>query len=180
MIAGLVGSIDNDLVGSDMTIGADTALHHIVSAIDDLSSTAASHQRSFVVEVMGRHCGYLALMAAVAGGADYVLVPEMPPAPGWEERMCAELRRGRQAGRRDSIVVVAEGATDREGNPIRSDYVREVLTDRLGEDTRVTILGHVQRGGKPSAYDRWASTLQGYHAVHELLTATPDLSLIHI
>lgn len=174
MIAGLVGSIDNDLVGSDMTIGADTALHHIVSAIDDLSSTAASHQRSFVVEVMGRHCGYLALMAAVAGGADYVLVPEMPPAPGWEERMCAELRRGRQAGRRDSIVVVAEGATDREGNPIRSDYVREVLTNRLGEDTRVTILGHVQRGGKPSAYDRWASTLQGYHAVHELLTATPD------
>ncbi|HMQ39467.1 MAG TPA: 6-phosphofructokinase, partial [Micropruina sp.] len=73
MIAGLVGSIDNDLVGTDMTIGADTALHRIVSAIDDLASTAASHQRSFVVEVMGRHCGYLALMAAVAGGCDYVL-----------------------------------------------------------------------------------------------------------
>ena len=79
MIAGLVGSIDNDLVGSDMTIGADTALHRIVDAIDDLASTAASHQRSFVVEVMGRHCGYLALMAAVAGGADYVLIPERPP-----------------------------------------------------------------------------------------------------
>lgn len=172
MIAGLVGSIDNDLVGSDMTIGADTALHRIVDAIDDLTSTAASHQRSFVVEVMGRHCGYLALMSAIAGGADYVLVPECPPEPGWEDLMCAELRRGRQAGRRDSIVVVAEGATDRQGNPISSAYVRQVLTDRLGEDARVTILGHVQRGGTPSAYDRWASTWLGYHAVHEVLTAT--------
>ncbi len=174
MIAGIVGSIDNDLVGSDMTIGADTALHRIVDAIDDLASTAASHQRSFVVEVMGRHCGYLALMSAVAGGADFVLVPEQPPEPGWEDRMCADLQAGRRAGRRDSIVIVAEGATDREGNPIKADYVRQVLTDRLNEDARVTILGHVQRGGTPSAYDRWASTWLGYNAVHEVLTATPD------
>ncbi|EFS70156.1 6-phosphofructokinase [Cutibacterium acnes HL007PA1] len=174
MIAGLVGSIDNDLVGSDMTIGADTALHRIVDAIDDLASTAASHQRSFVVEVMGRHCGYLALMAAVAGGADYVLIPERPPEDGWEDRMCAELKRGRQAGRRDSIVVVAEGATDRSGNRISSEYVRQVLEDKLGEDARVTILGHVQRGGRPSAYDRWASTWLGYHAVHEVLSTTPE------
>ena len=174
MIAGLVGSIDNDLVGSDMTIGADTALHRIVDAIDDLASTAASHQRSFVVEVMGRHCGYLALMSAVAGGADYVLVPEQPPAPGWEDEMCAELRKGRESGRRDSIVIIAEGATDREGNPIRAEYVRKVLAERLNEDARVTILGHVQRGGKPSAYDRWASTWLGYSAVHEVLTATPE------
>lgn len=174
MIAGLVGSIDNDLVGSDMTIGADTALHRIVDAIDDISSTAASHQRTFVVEVMGRHCGYLALMSAVAGGADYVLVPEQPPAPGWEDEMCTELKSGRESGRRDSIVIVAEGATDRQGNPIKADYVRDVLAERLGEDARVTILGHVQRGGKPSAYDRWASTWLGYSAVHEVLTATPD------
>ena len=151
MIAGLVGSIDNDLVGSDMTIGADTALHRIVSAIDDLASTAASHQRSFVVEVMGRHCGYLALMASIAGGCDYCLIPENPPAEGWEERMCAELKRGRDAGRRDSIVIVAEGAQDRQGNPITSEYVRSTLEQRLGEDARVTILGHVQRGGTPSA-----------------------------
>lgn len=174
MIAGMVGSIDNDLVGSDMTIGADTALHRIVDAIDDLASTAASHQRSFVVEVMGRHCGYLALMSAVAGGADFVLVPEQPPEPGWEDRMCADLKAGRKAGRRDSIVIVAEGATDRQGNPIKADYVRQVLIDRLNEDARVTILGHVQRGGTPSAYDRWASTWLGYNAVHEVLTATPD------
>ena len=173
MIAGLVGSIDNDLVGTDMTIGADSALHRIVDAIDDLASTAASHQRSFVVEVMGRHCGYLALMAAVAGGCDYVLIPEDPPEAGWEERMCAELARGRAAGRRDSIVVVAEGATDREGNAITSEQVRQIIEQRLGEDTRVTILGHVQRGGRPSAFDRWCSTWLGYEAVRALLAADP-------
>ena len=174
IFAGLVGSIDNDLVGTDMTIGADTALHRIVDAIDALSSTAASHQRSFVVEVMGRHCGYLALMSAIAGGCDYVLIPENPPAEGWEQRMCQALRRGRDAGRRDSLVVVAEGATDRDGQPITSDYVRQVIEDYLHEDARVTILGHVQRGGAPSAYDRWASTWLGYEAVLEVLTATAD------
>ncbi len=174
MIAGLVGSIDNDLVGTDMTIGADTALHRIIDAIDDLASTAASHQRNFVVEVMGRHCGYLALMAAVAGGADYVLVPEDPPAPGWEQRMCDALARSREAGRRESIVVVAEGACDQSGQPIHSEYVRQVLEDTLHADARVTILGHVQRGGAPSAYDRWASTWLGVEAVKEVLSATPD------
>jgi 6-phosphofructokinase 1 len=174
MIAGLVGSIDNDMVGTDMTIGADSALHRIVEAIDAITSTAASHQRSFVVEVMGRHCGYLALMSAIAGGTDYVLIPENPPSEGWEERMCELLRNGRAAGRRDSIVVVAEGASDRAGNPIGADYVRQVLEERLGEDTRVTILGHVQRGGTPSAFDRWMSTLLGYAAVEEVLAATPD------
>ncbi len=173
MFAGLVGSIDNDLVGTDMTIGADTALHRIVDAIDALASTAASHQRSFVVEVMGRHCGYLALMSAIAGGCDYVLIPEQPPADGWEERMCAALRRGRQEGRRDSMVVVAEGACDQHGAPITSGYVRQVIEDNLHEDARVTILGHVQRGGSPSAYDRWASTWLGYEAAVEVLTAAP-------
>jgi len=173
MFAGLVGSIDNDLVGTDMTIGADTALHRIVDAIDALASTAASHQRSFVVEVMGRHCGYLALMSAIAGGCDYVLIPEQPPADGWEQRMCAALRRGRNEGRRDSMVVVAEGACDQHGEPITSGYVRQVIEDNLHEDARVTILGHVQRGGTPSAYDRWASTWLGYEAAVEVLTATP-------
>ncbi len=174
MFAGLVGSIDNDLVGTDMTIGADTALHRIVDAIDALSSTAASHQRSFVVEVMGRHCGYLALMSAIAGGCDFVLIPENPPEEGWEERMCSALRRGRKEGRRDSLVVVAEGACDRQGQPITSAYVRQVIEDHLHEDVRVTILGHVQRGGAPSAYDRWASTWLGHEAVLEVLGATAD------
>lgn len=174
IIAGLVGSIDNDLIGSDMTIGADTALRRIQDAIDALSSTAASHQRSFVVEVMGRHCGYLALMAAVAGGCDYVLIPELPPEDGWEDRMCAELRRGRQAGRADSIVIVSEGATDRHGKPIHAEDVRGIIEERLGEDTRVTILGHVQRGGSPSAFDRWASTWLGYAAAVHVLQAGGD------
>ncbi|WP_313952501.1 6-phosphofructokinase [Accumulibacter sp.] len=174
MITGLVGSIDNDMVGTDMTIGADTALHRIVEAIDAITSTAASHQRTFVVEVMGRHCGYLALMSAIAGGADYVLIPESPPPENWEQEMCDLLRNGRAAGRRDSIVVVAEGACDIEGRPISSDQVRQVLQDRLGEDTRVTILGHVQRGGTPSAFDRCMSTLVGHAAVQELLSATAE------
>ncbi|MBI5028544.1 MAG: 6-phosphofructokinase, partial [Actinobacteria bacterium] len=88
--------------------------------------------------------------------------------------MCTALRRGRAAGRRDSLVVVAEGAKDREGRPITSAYVRQVIEDTLHEDARVTILGHVQRGGSPSAYDRWASTWLGYEAVQEVLAATPD------
>ncbi len=175
IIVGMVGSIDNDFCGTDMTIGADTALHRITEAIDAISSTAASHQRTFVIEVMGRNCGYLALMGAIAGGADWALIPEMPPErEDWEAHMCEVLRIGRQHGRRDSIVVVAEGARDRNGHPISADYVRQVLEERLGEDTRVTILGHVQRGGAPSAYDRWMSTLQGALAVDTLLASGAD------
>ena len=170
-IVGLVGSIDNDMVGTDMTIGADTALHRITEALDALASTAASHQRSFVVEVMGRRCGYLALRGAIAGGADWVFIPESPPAPGWEDRMCEELRLGRAHGRRDTIVIVAEGAIDQAGKPITSAGVRELLEQRLGDDTRVTVLGHVQRGGAPSAFDRTMSTLLGNAAVEELLHA---------
>lgn len=167
--AGVVASIDNDMVGTDMTVGADSALHRILDAIDSLTSTAASHQRSFVIEVMGRHCGYLALMSAVAGGCDYVFIPEDPPAPGWEQRMCEALQSGRSSGRRDSLVIVAEGVRDRQGNPITSGQVRQVIEDTLGEDTRVTILGHVQRGGRPSAFDRWCSTVLGYEAAREVI-----------
>lgn len=175
MIVGLVGSIDNDFYGTDMTIGADTALHRITTAIDQISSTAFSHQRTFVVEVMGRNCGYLALMGALAGGADWVLIPENPPAgDDWEDKMCEVLAAGRATGRRDSIVVVAEGARDRHGTPITSDYIRMVLADRLGVDVRVSILGHTQRGGAPSAFDRWMSSLLGHAAVEELLAAMPE------
>lgn len=173
IIAGLVGSIDNDLVGVDSTIGADTALHRIMYAVDALSSTAASHQRSFVLEVMGRHCGYLALASALSGGCDYVLIPENPPAPGWEDEMIETLRTGRARGRRDSMVVLAEGAIDRDGNPITAEYVRSVIEKSMNEATRTTILGHVQRGGTPSSFDRWASSWLGYEAVDQVLTARP-------
>ncbi len=170
-LVGLVGSIDNDMFGTDMTIGADTALHQITQAIDDILSTAASHQRTFVVEVMGRNCGYLALMSALATGSNWVLIPERPPGiPDWEDEMCRELSKGRTRGRRQNVVVVAEGARDLLGNPITAPYVKEVLEDRLGEDTRVTILGHVQRGGSPSAFDRNLATVLGSAAVERLVS----------
>jgi 6-phosphofructokinase 1 len=174
-IVGLVGSIDNDMFGTDMTIGADTALHRITEAVDAIASTASSHQRTFVIEVMGRHCGYLALMSALATGANWVLIPESPPkVDDWEEAMCQSLKAGREIGRRHSIVIVAEGARDRYGKPITSGYVKQVLEERLGEDARVTILGHVQRGGAPSAFDRYMSTVLGHAAVDEILSASPD------
>ncbi len=175
MIVGLPGSIDNDMYGTDMTIGADTALHRITEAIDAISSTAASHQRTFVVEVMGRNCGYLALMGGLASSADWVFIPENPPdIDNWQDKMCQVLKEGREAGRRDSIVVIAEGAKDREGNPITSYEVKDVLENRLGEEARVTILGHVQRGGSPSVYDRNLGTLLGFAAVEAILEANPE------
>jgi 6-phosphofructokinase 1 len=171
-LVGLVGSIDNDMFGTDMTIGADTALHRIVNAVDAIHSTASSHQRSFVIEVMGRNCGYLALMSALATGANWVLIPESPPdTDDWEESMCRALMAGRSIGRRLNIVIVAEGARDLHGNPITAQHVKQVLEDRLGEDTRVTSLGHVQRGGAPSAFDRYLSTVLGYAAVEQVITS---------
>jgi 6-phosphofructokinase 1 len=182
-LVGLVGSIDNDMFGTDMTIGTDTALHRIVEALDAIASTAASHQRTFVVEVMGRHCGYLAMMSAVASGANWVLVPEHPPdVENWESVMCQAIKAGREVGRRHSIVIVAEGACDRQGNPITSEYVKNTLEEKLGEEVRITVLGHVQRGGSPSAFDRNMSTMVGHAAVHTLLEAkeTDEPQLIGI
>jgi 6-phosphofructokinase 1 len=169
-VVGLVGSIDNDAFGTDMTIGADTALHRITEAIDAISSTASSHRRTFVVEVMGRHCGYLALMSAIATGADWVFIPEHPPeSDDWEAELVAALAAGREAGRRDAMVIVAEGATDRQGHPITSERLREVLEAGLIESVRITVLGHVQRGGAPSAFDRNLGTIMGHAAVTALL-----------
>jgi 6-phosphofructokinase 1 len=176
-LVGLVGSIDNDMVGTDMTIGADTALHRITEAVDAIGATASSHQRAFVIEVMGRHCGYLALMGGLATGANFVLIPERPP-EAWEEAMAAALRPGREIGRRASIVVVAEGARDERGERLTAEHVRAVLAERLGEDARITILGHLQRGGAPSAFDRYLATVLGWAAVRQLLddpAAEPQL-----
>ncbi|MDD5697637.1 MAG: 6-phosphofructokinase [Victivallaceae bacterium] len=168
-IVGMVGSIDNDMADTDMTLGADSALHRITEAIDALSSTAHSHQRIFIVEVMGRNCGYLAAMSAIATGASYVFIPESPPPDGWRENLYRELRAARSAGRRDSIIIVAEGARDRHGRTITSAEVKEVLDRHMGLESRVTILGHVQRGGEPSAFDRYLGTVSGVEAVRELL-----------
>jgi 6-phosphofructokinase 1 len=173
-LVGLVGSIDNDMSGTDMTVGADTALHRIVEAMDALRSTASSHQRTFVVEVMGRHCGYLALMSSLATAANWLLIPEQPPEKDWAQQMCRDIKAGRLIGRRQSVVIVAEGAQDRDGNPITADEVRTLLEEELGEDTRITILGHVQRGGAPSAFDRYLATLLGHAAVERLIGDDPQ------
>lgn len=174
-VVGLPGSIDNDMFGTDMTIGADTALHRITDAVDAIGSTAASHQRAFVIEVMGRDAGYLAAMSALASGADWALIPESPPnVDDWEAKMCEVLKTGREIGRRDSIVIVAEGAVDRNGEPITCERVQHILEERLNEDTRITILGHVQRGGSPSAFDRNLSTLLGTRAVEVLMEMRAD------
>ena len=170
-IAGIIGSIDNDMYGSDMTTGADTALHRIVEAHDARTSTAASHQRSFATEVMGRHRAYPAPMAGLATAAARVLFADGPPHPDSRAaESVAVMAQGREIGRRDSIVILAEGAQDRYGNPITSEHVRQTLEEKLGEDTRITVLGHVQRGGSPSAFDRNLATQLGVQAVEELLS----------
>ncbi|XP_034415551.1 ATP-dependent 6-phosphofructokinase, platelet type isoform X4 [Cyclopterus lumpus] len=205
-IVGMVGSIDNDFCGTDMTIGTDSALHRIIEVVDAIMTTAQSHQRTFVLEVMGRHCGYLALVSALACGADWVLIPEMPPEDGWEDKMCQKLSATRSRGTRLNIIIVAEGAIDRHGKPITSgivkdnragmkrlnilivaegaidrsnrpittDYIKDLVVKCLGFDTRVTILGHVQRGGTPSAFDRILASRMGVEAVLALLETTAN------
>uniref|UniRef100_A0A5F9CEN0 ATP-dependent 6-phosphofructokinase n=1 Tax=Oryctolagus cuniculus TaxID=9986 RepID=A0A5F9CEN0_RABIT len=173
-VVGMVGSIDNDFCGTDMTIGTDSALHRIIEVIDAIMTTAQSHQRTFVLEVMGRHCGYLALVSALACGADWVFLPESPPEEGWEEQMCVKLSENRAQKKRLNIIIVAEGAIDTLNRPITSEKIKELVVTQLGYDTRVTILGHVQRGGTPSAFDRILASRMGVEAVLALLEATPE------
>ncbi|XP_053751748.1 ATP-dependent 6-phosphofructokinase, platelet type isoform X3 [Panthera pardus] len=173
-VVGMVGSIDNDFCGTDMTIGTDSALHRIIEVVDAIMTTAQSHQRTFVLEVMGRHCGYLALVSALACGADWVFLPESPPEEGWQENMCIKLSENRARKKRLNIIIVAEGAIDTQNKPITSEQIKELVVTQLGYDTRVTILGHVQRGGTPSAFDRILASRMGVEAVVALLQATPE------
>ncbi|XP_063548528.1 ATP-dependent 6-phosphofructokinase isoform X1 [Cydia strobilella] len=173
-IAGMVGSIDNDFCGTDMTIGTDSALHRIIEAIDAIVSTAYSHQRTFIMEVMGRHCGYLAVVTGLASEADFVFIPESPPSVDWSAKLCDKLEQERKSGQRLNIIIVAEGAIDREGKPITAELVKKVVVDNLQQDTRITVLGHVQRGGSPSAFDRILGCRMGAEAVMALMEATPD------
>ncbi|XP_045448341.1 ATP-dependent 6-phosphofructokinase [Melitaea cinxia] len=173
-IAGMVGSIDNDFCGTDMTIGTDSALHRIIEAIDAIVSTAYSHQRTFIMEVMGRHCGYLAVVTALASEADFVFIPEAPPSVDWKDKLCDKLEQERKSGQRLNIIIVAEGAIDREGKPITAELVKKVVVENLQQDTRITVLGHVQRGGSPSAFDRILGCRMGAEAVMALMEATPE------
>ena len=126
------------------------------------------------MEVMGRHCGYLALAAGLASDADWIMIPENPPEKGWEDKLCKRLALQRELGHRLNIVLIAEGAIDQDGNLIKADYIKDIIKTRLKIDTRVTILGHVQRGGAASAFDRVLGTRMGAEAVLALMNATPD------
>jgi 6-phosphofructokinase 1 len=177
-ILGVPKTIDNDLGATDVTFGFDTAVHVATSAIDRLHTTAESHNRILVCEVMGRHAGWIALHAGVAGGADVILIPEQPFDV---EEVCARLRRRHERGYLFSIVVVAEGATPQEGTMetvegatdefghVRLGGVGQRLEReierRTGYETRTTVLGHIQRGGTPTAFDRVLATRFGLAAV---------------
>uniref|UniRef100_A0A8C5N5B3 6-phosphofructokinase type C n=1 Tax=Gouania willdenowi TaxID=441366 RepID=A0A8C5N5B3_GOUWI len=172
-IVGMVGSIDNDFCGTDMTIGTDSALHRIIEVVDAIMTTAQSGQTGTIISAVC-YPSYLALVSALACGADWVLIPEMPPEDGWEDKMCGKLSATRSRGTRLNIIIVAEGAINRHGKPISSSYVKDLVVRNLGFDTRVTILGHVQRGGTPSGFDRILASRMGVEAVLALLETTAN------
>lgn len=156
---GIPATIDNDLPKTDMAIGVDTALNTVIEAIDKIKDTASSHQRAFVVEVMGRNSGYLALMGGIAGGVEVILIPEIPynlPEVG------LKLKEGYQRGKTHCIIIIAEGVG-------KTNEIYKYLEDEIGFETRVTILGYLQRGGSPSAFDRILASRLGGASVELLL-----------
>ena len=161
-VVGLASTIDNDLLGADVSLGVDTALNVALEAIDRLKVTASSHGRAFLVETMGRKCGFLALMAGIAGGAEAIVIPEAEIDP---DTLAEEIRCAYERGKAHALVVVAEGARY---NAARLVEFFERHKDRLGFELRVTTLGHVQRGGRPGAFDRLLGTQLGAHAVRAL------------
>ncbi len=180
-IVGVPKTIDNDIGATDVTFGFNTAVEVATEAIDRLHSTAESHDRVMVVEVMGRDCGWIAVHAGVGGGADAVLIPEIPYD---SQRVCDKVRRRQAAGRFFSIVVIAEGAAPKDGDPSIIEVpehggmrryggagaqLAEILSKKTGMETRVTVLGHLLRGGTPSSYDRLLATRFGASAI-ELVT----------
>ncbi len=161
---GVPASIDNDINGTDMAVGVDTTLNTILDAIDRIKDTAASHQRAFLVEVMGRDCGYLALVSGLAGGAELILVPEHE-GPSFEE-IAHTIADAYLRGKSHCILVIAEGW--KPGTRAVEEYL-VARKEELGFDVRVTVLGHVQRGGRPSAYDRILATRMGAYAAEHLI-----------
>jgi 6-phosphofructokinase 1 len=162
-VIGIASTIDNDLAGTDITIGATTAVQTALEAIDRLRVTASSHHRGFLVEVMGRDCGYLALIAGITGGAEAIVIPEAEMTPA---QVATALREAQQRGKSHAIVVVAEGAQHNADALARYFAAPEQPT---GFELRVTRLGHVQRGGAPGAFDRLLATRLGAAAIDEVL-----------
>jgi len=159
LCVGIPESIDNDIYGTDMALGVDTALNIITDAIDIIRDTASSHKRAFVIETMGRESGYLALMSAMASGAEAVLIPEIDYDI---DSIMKRLKSEHERGRKYSIVVIAEGVK-------KTQEVAEKLKVEAGFDTRLTILGHIQRGGNPSVFDRTLGMRMGVKAVQSLI-----------
>jgi len=158
-VIAIPASIDNDIPFTEMSLGVDTALNNIVTAVDKLKDTASSHDRTFVVETMGRNCGYLALAATIAAGAEYSLIPEEPYDL---DKICVDLRRRFREGRSNSIIMLAEGAG-------KAQDIADQIKDRIGFETRVIVLGHYQRGGSPSVFDRLLGARFGQAAVENLM-----------
>lgn len=166
-VIGIPASIDNDIWGTDMAIGVDTALNTIMEAIDKLRDTASSHTRAFLVETMGRDSGYLAIQAGIAAGAEIVLCPEFPSTV---EYVAEVIEDAYKRGKHDAIIIVAEGSS------IRTTELAHKLDELdIGFKTRVTILGHVQRGGSPTAFDRLLAARLGIRAVEVLLEGQSDM-----
>jgi 6-phosphofructokinase 1 len=157
-VVGVPGSIDNDIWGTDMSIGVDTALNTILDALDRLRDTATSHQRAFLIEVMGRNCGYLALMSGILGGAEMVITPERPATM---DEIADALEDAYLRGKSHAIAVISEGA------PYKVTDLAEYLMkkQKVGFEIRLTILGHIQRGGSPTAFDRLLATRMGVKAI---------------
>ena len=160
-VIGMPGSIDNDIWGTNIAIGTDTAMNTIMEAVDKLRDTASSHQRAFVIETMGRNSGYLAVMAGIVCGAEMVLIPEVPVTG---EEVAAAVEYAYQRGKTHAIIINAEGSAIR-----TTDLVEKIDTLDLGFKTRMTILGHIQRGGSPTAYDRLLASRMGVKAVEALV-----------
>jgi 6-phosphofructokinase 1 len=160
-VIGIPGSIDNDIWGTNIAIGTDTAMNTIMEAVDKLRDTASSHQRAFLIETMGRNCGYLAVMAGIVCGAEMVLIPEVPVT---SEDVAAAVEDAYQRGKTHAIIIVAEGATIS-----TTDLAAKIDGMDLGFKTRMTILGHIQRGGSPTAYDRLLASRMGVKAVEALM-----------
>jgi len=169
-VIGVPATIDNDIPGTDLTIGFDTAVNTVVEAVSKIRDTATSHERTFLIEVMGRACGKIALQAGLACGAESILVPEISLSL---DDVIAKLRRGYHRGKKHSIIIVAEGAGS-------AAAIGEEIHKRSGMETRVTILGHLQRGGNPSALDAVLASAMGGKAVDLLLQGESDLMTAYV
>ncbi|MCC7118359.1 MAG: 6-phosphofructokinase [Anaerolineales bacterium] len=163
-VIGIPGSIDNDIWGTNLAIGTDTAMNTIMDSVDKLRDTASSHQRAFLVETMGRNSGYLAMMAGIVCGAEMVLIPE---APCLVEEVVAAVEDAYKRGKTHAIIINAEGSALR-----TTDLAAKIDESNVGFSTRITILGHIQRGGSPTAYDRLLASRMGVKAVEALLEGT--------